>query len=357
MHLFAQSKLIYIFTKKNTMKKLILCFAVLFTFGKNVKAQVSITDSLSNADVANLLTGFGVNISNLTIECDLAAIGELNGVSMVPISQGILLSTGNVNNFLYGSSLGFTSFTQQYTDPDINLISSAFYTQDLCKLEFDCVPQGDTLLFNFAFGSEEYPTFVGTMFNDAFAIFMSGPGINGLQNVAQLPNGDFVSINNVNAGANSSYFIDNASPATTGLTYGGFTQNLQVFALSTPGLTYHFKVMITDVSDGILDSGVLLEAFSFRSPTSAVTGLNKGIDAQIKLYPNPSNGILTIRDFNFDGTSKAVSIVDLSGRLVQEFTLTQSLQQLDLTHIADGMYHINIKDNSAIINYPLVIKK
>lgn len=339
------------------MKKILLCVLFALSIGKISKAQVAITDSLSNADVANLLSGFGVNISNLTIECDLAAIGELNGVSMVPISQGILLSTGNVNNFLYGNTFGSTSFTQQFTDPDINLISTAFYTQDLCKLEFDCVPQGDTLLFNFAFGSEEYPNFVGSSFNDAFAIFMSGPGINGLQNVAQLPNGDFVSINNVNTGVNSSFFIENTLPATTGLTYGGFTQNLQVFALSTPGLTYHFKVMITDVSDGILDSGVLLEAFSFRSPASTVTGINKGNDTQFKLYPNPSNGILTIKDFNFDGTSKVVSIIDVSGRLVQEFTMTQALQQLDLTDIADGTYHINIKNNSAITNYHLVIKK
>jgi hypothetical protein len=339
------------------MKKILLCIAIAFTYSKNTNAQVNITDSLSNADVANLLTGFGVNISNLIVECDLAALGELNGTSMVPITQGLLLSTGNVNNFLYGGTLGFGSFTQQFTDPDLNLISSASYTQDLCKLEFDCVPQGDTLLFNFAFGSEEYPNFVGTNFNDAFAIFMSGPGINGLQNVAQLPNGDFVSINNVNAGANSSYFIDNPSPATTGLTYGGFTQNLQVFALSTPGSTYHFKIMITDVSDGILDSGVLLEAFSFRSPTSAVTSLNKSDAAQIKLFPNPSNGALTINDINFDGTSKVVSITDLAGRLIQEFTMTQSLQQFDLSSIADGMYHVNIKNNDAITNYPLMIKR
>jgi hypothetical protein len=339
------------------MKKLILFIAFAFTLAENAKAQVAITDSLSNADVVNLLTGFGVNISNLVIECDLAAIGELNGTSMVPITQGLLLSTGNVNNFLYGSPMGFTSFTQQFTDPDISLISSALYTQDLCKLEFDCMPQGDTLLFNFAFGSEEYPNFVGTNFNDAFAIFMSGPGINGLQNVAQLPNGDFVSINNVNTGVNSSYFIDNSQPSTTGLTYGGFTQNLQVFALSTPGSTYHFKVMITDVSDGILDSGVLLEAFSFRSPTSAVTGLNKGFDTQIKLFPNPSNGSLTIKDAQFNGIAKVVTITDLSGRIVQEFAMSQSIQQLDLSNIADGMYHVNIKDNSAVSNYPLVIKK
>jgi hypothetical protein len=219
------------------------------------------------------------------------------------------------------------------------------------------VPQGDTLLFNFAFGSEEYPTYVGTQYNDAFGIFLSGPGISGLQNVSQLPNGDFVSINNVNSGINSGYFIANPLPNATGLTYGGFTQNLQVFALTTPGLTYHFKIMITDVGDHSLDSGVLLEAFSFRSPTSAVTALSKTEETQIKLYPNPSHGTLTVKDGNFSGQTKVVSITDMAGRLVQEFALTQSIQQLDLSDIADGVYHINIKNNEAIVNYPLVIKR
>jgi hypothetical protein len=338
------------------MKKLILSIAISFSFINYAKSQVNITDSLSNTDIENLLTGFGVNITNLVVNCDAAAIGELNGTSMVPITQGLLLSTGNVNNFLYYNNIGTTMFTNQVYDTDVNLIATA-NTYDLCVLQFDCVPQGDTLLFNFAFGSSEYPNFVGSQYNDAFAIFMSGPGINGLQNVAQLPNGDFVSINNVNSSVNSSYFIDNPDPAATGLTYGGFTQNLQVFALTTPGLTYNFKIMITDVSDGMLDSGVLLEAFSFRSPTSAVTGLSKSQETQIKLFPNPSQGTLTIKDDNFSGQTKVVSILDMAGRLVQEFALTQSIQQLDLSNIADGVYHINIKNNMAITNYPLVIKR
>ncbi len=338
------------------MKKIILYIAIALVIANNAKAQVTITDSLSNSDIANLLTGFGVNISNLLVNCNVEAIGELSGTSMLPISHGLLLSTGYANNFPYNNTWGSGILPIQITDPNSGLLGGN-NNQDLCVIDFDCIPQGDTLLFNFVFGSEEYPIFVGSQYNDAFAIFISGPGINGMQNVAKLPNGDIVSINNVNAGVNSSYFISNPFPDSTGLTYGGFTQNLQVFALTTPNLTYHFKIMITDVSDGMLDSGVLLEAFSFRSPASAVTGLNKGIDTQIKLYPNPSNGTLTIRDFNFDGISKAVSIIDLSGRLVQEFTMTQSLQQLDLTNIADGMYHINIKDNSAITNYPLLIKK
>lgn len=338
------------------MKKFILCIVIAFSFAQISKAQLTITDSLSNADVANLLTGFGVNISNLVINCDPAAIGEVSGVSMVPITQGLLLSTGNVNHFNYGSLVDGLLYTT-FSDPDVNLLTGGNMSFDLCVLQFDCVPQGDTLLFNFAFGSEEYPNFVGSQFNDAFGIFMSGPGINGLQNVAALPNGDIVSINTVNAGTNSSYFISNPTPTITGLTYGGFTQNLQVFAETTPGLTYHFKIMITDITDQVLDSGVLLEAFSFRSNVDAVTDIDSEIANQFKLYPNPNNGVFTIKNAGFDGQTNKVVVTDIAGRLVKDFTITTSIETIDLSDLNSGLYHINIIGTKNVFNEPIFIKK
>ena len=98
----------------------------------------------------------------------------------------------------------------------------------------------------------------------------------------------------------------------------------------------------------------------FHQPTyQFVTKVSQSLKdvVDIKLFPNPSNGSLTIKDIQFDGIAKVVTITDLSGRLVQEFTMTQSVQQLDLSNIADGMYHINIKDSKSITNYPLVVKK
>ena len=37
----------------------------------------------------------------------------------------------------------------------------------------------DEINFEYVFGSEEYPNFVGTGFNDIFAFLVSGPGIPG----------------------------------------------------------------------------------------------------------------------------------------------------------------------------------
>lgn len=69
-------------------------------------------------------------------------------------------------------------------------------------MEFDFVPATDNISFNYVFGSEEYPEYVCSQFNDVFAFFISGPGIVGLQNIAivqgtaNMP----VAINSVNVG-------------------------------------------------------------------------------------------------------------------------------------------------------------
>ena len=230
------------------MKRILFCLLFALSLTSTSKAQLTITDSLATPDIANLLSGFGVNISNLIVNCDPIAMGEFAGVSEIPISQGLLLTSGWADN-LYGpnNNAQTTGVLQLPGDPDLDLMIQSI-TYDACVVEFDCIPQGDTLLFNFAFGSEEYPEFVGT-FNDAFAILLSGPGINGVQNVAQLPNGDIVSINNVNDVTNSSYYFDNSNPAGVYTAYDGFTQNLEVFAVTIPDSTYHFKIVIADNND------------------------------------------------------------------------------------------------------------
>ena len=38
---------------------------------------------------------------------------------------------------------------------------------------------GDSISFNYVFGSDEYLTYVNTQYNDIFAFFLSGPGITG----------------------------------------------------------------------------------------------------------------------------------------------------------------------------------
>lgn len=72
----------------------------------------------------------------------------------------------------------------------------------------DVFASTDEITFEYIFGSEEYPEWVGTTFNDIFAFLVSGPGIVGdpnianQENIATLPDGTFIQINSVNDALN-----------------------------------------------------------------------------------------------------------------------------------------------------------
>ena len=145
-------------------------------------------------------------------------------------------------------------------------------------LEFDFVPYADTVAFNYVFGSEEYPEYAppeSSTYNDVFGFFISGPGIIGYENIAQLPNGNgVVSINNVNAITNMQYYISNGNGTNAPfnnsdqyIQYDGFTKVLKAVSEVQCGETYHLVLAIADVGDGSWDSGIFLEANSLSSPT------------------------------------------------------------------------------------------
>jgi hypothetical protein len=303
--------------------------------GLGAQAQLTITDSLSTAQIATLLEGLNVAVSNVTTTCDARAAGEFSGFSEIPFTQGIILSTGAVDdaagiNMYTGTSTAFSLVG----DPDLDSLA-ALPTTDACVIEFDCVPFGDTLLFNFAFASEEYPEFVGT-FNDVFAILLSGPGINGEINAATLPGGVTVSINNVNAGSNNPYYYDNENPQGQYVGYDGFTIGLTAFAVVQPGSTYHFKVAIADAMDQIFDSAVLLEAFSFRSVdmSTRVPGVNA---SSVRI--GTGEGFIQVNVPASSGRTDG-RILDATGAMVRTFALTGDRSVVSISDLASGAYAV-----------------
>lgn len=229
--------------------------------------------------VQNVLLGSGVTVSNISYTGIGTSIGYFDGSSTnLGIGQGVVLTTGTIVNNGDGphgpnnkSGAGIDIGTPGYP-----LLSAQIggTTYNATVLEFDFIPYSDTVRFKYVFGSEEYPEYVGTQFNDVFGFFISGPGIAGLQNIAKLPNGSVVAINNVNSGSNSSYFVSNGdgntSPQNSSsyyIQYDGFTKVLTAESKVQCGQTYHLIIAIADTGDGILDSGIFLEANSLSSNT------------------------------------------------------------------------------------------
>jgi len=246
------------------------------TFFKSVNPTVAamtggplVVDTLANIqNVITTLFGPAVIVTNLTYNGAPLALGTFIDTSgSVGIDSGIIMTTGTIYNAV-GPNTQMSATTDNSMPGDRNLgalIGNTWPTYDAAIIEFDFVPQTDTIIAcKMIFGSEEYPEYVGSNFNDVFGFFVSGPGFSGLENLAVADtSGIILSINSINATTNSQYYIDNASGTT--LQYDGYTSVIQFMRPVVNGGNYHFKIAISDVADQAFDSGIFLKSKSFLS--------------------------------------------------------------------------------------------
>ena len=205
---------------------------------------------------------------------------------------------------------------------------------DGAVIEFDFIPLTDTVIAcKFVFGSEEYPEFVNSNFNDVFGFFISGPNplLGGTftdYNLARIPGTTTpITINNVNANSNSSFFIDNTGG--TILQYDGYTIPIMLQQAVTPGQLYHFRIGVADVSDGAYDSGVFMKIKSFYGYASMpVANFSFSVNGNMITFDNTTNWAKYFV-WNFgDGT-----------------TDTAYTNNTSITHVysVDGTYDVSIE--------------
>lgn len=254
-----------------------LQFCALIGFG-----QLTTTSQSAASLVQNVLLGSGVTVSNISFNGSPIAIGSFTaGGTNLGLNSGIIMTTGTISTAGPDGPQGPNNQENSGLDNNVggygllsNLING-IPTFNAAILEFDFIPYSDTVRFRYVFASEEYLEFVGSEYNDVFAFFISGPGIAGTQNIARLPNGQAVAINNVHSAtsnsfgtfgpANAAYYVNNANGAT--IQYDGFTKVLTAESKVECGETYHLIIALADAGDGIYDSGIFLEANSLSSNT------------------------------------------------------------------------------------------
>jgi len=280
-------------------------------------AQLQVNPVADADSLANALLGTasgGILISNATLNCPgVNQSGTFTFSGTAPnlgMASGILLTCGTVQNAVGPNNVtGATGAPGLPGDPDLDsLVVPMSY--DACVLEFDMFIPGDTVKFNYVFASEEYNEYVGGGVNDVFGFFISGPGITGpytgnSMNIALLPGSATatVNINDVNCNFNSQYYICNDHVTTVAgcncpttaqpdLQYDGLTTVLTAIAAVIPCNTYHLKIAVSDVGDGILDSGVFLEAGSLQS---------NAVDIELtSLYTDPGGNPAAVEDCDFN---------------------------------------------------------
>ena len=376
-----------------------------------------VTDNSITAEEAlvDYLLGEGVEVSNITFSGDLDQIGSFDAQNTnIAITDGVMLATGNIDvaigpNDAGGAGLG--GGNSGAGDPDLTALST-FNTNDAAILEFDFVPTGDSLIFNYIFGSEEYNEYVCGTVNDAFGFFLSGPGITGpyslnATNLAVIPNPILedetipVTINTVNNGTagfsgnatncnqvsaqwnlNTAYYIDNDNNNDpTSVQLDGFTVVLTAAAQVQCGQTYHIKIAIADAGDTAWDSAVFLEGGSFASnganieasasiggapvflgDTVVVEGCNEAAFTVIRPVANVTDTLeLTI----YGSAESGVDFAPIDTAIIMEAGVSEQLVYLDVVddNLLEGpetvtleYLYVNLCGDSTLASATLVIQ-
>jgi len=274
-------------------------------------AQLVISPNNSATSLAQNIIGGGVTVSNTSLICgnDVQGPGSAtftySGTNL-GIFNGILLSTapawyvanpgGNFSNYDYGLI---------YNDPSLLSIESAA-NHDVCILQFDFVPICNSISITYVFGSEEHPDYQCSVFNDAFGIFLTGPGYANA-NIATIPGNIPVSINNINDGSiwgfcwptayNPAYFVNNYSAPNSQIVYNGYTIPITSTRTVTPCSTYTMKIAIGDATDGLYDSGVFVKSSSVGCSTPPVVTATATTN-----NCNQNNGTAGVTVTNYTGT-------------------------------------------------------
>lgn len=314
-------------------------------------AQIVLQNTLTPEQlVQQVLLGSGVSVSNITFNgapgtTITEQMGEFDATNaQLTMPLGVIMATGDIDNAMgpnniSSSSLGGGNFGQ--TDPDLEILASPQVVNDAAVLEFDFIPNGDTLKFDFIFASDEYPEYVCGV-NDVFGFFLSGPGFNGpftnnAENIALVPGTSIPisinTVNNGNVGANGMlancvassaqwnqqalYYVDNGNGTNAPynsnaqyLQYDGMTTVLTAFALVTCGVQYHIKIAIGDASDTAFDSAVFLKAGSFTSTAAVTASLGTAVGlVDSTLYEGCATAILEFERYAGFATTDTVQLV------------------------------------------------
>ncbi len=359
------------------MKKIFLLSVFIIVFAV-VSAQVQVKPADDNnftpVDlIKNVFLGEGVQIVDIKYDGESKSVGYFsNGKTAINLDRGILMTTGeSAVAALPNNSPGTQtkSSGNNYFDQDLASAINSNQLFDICRYEIRFIPFSDSIRFNYVFASEEYPEFVCSEYNDAFAFFISGANPDGgnyvSKNIALVPNtNEPVSINNihpykdVNCNAKNEQYYNTNPFSSPNMTYDGYLDVFVASAKVVPCTEYVIKLVIADVVDDVYDSAVFLEAKSFSSNALKVAINTPSFDgtisegcspAELKFnydYPVNSDYNLEMRLLNDSSLgSLATELIDFSQLPVE----TKILKGKNTFSFFIDAYPDNIDENEEII--------
>ncbi|HQM78925.1 MAG TPA: choice-of-anchor L domain-containing protein, partial [Bacteroidales bacterium] len=130
-----------------SLKRLIFLNIIFFPFTLNAQLNVDISYTAFDL-VQNILIGQGVTVTNVQFTGDNAQKAYFYGTTNIGFTDGILLTTGGATVAI-GPNNDASAEVYVGTDGDVDLENIINHvTNDASVLEFDFIPQADTISFN-----------------------------------------------------------------------------------------------------------------------------------------------------------------------------------------------------------------
>ncbi|MEM9853485.1 MAG: Hint domain-containing protein [Pseudomonadota bacterium] len=280
--------------------------------------EINYNYNASARQMAETIFGEGVSVTGATYTGDRlssAVYSDPNGyaTNVLPSPSGVILSTGfagyftnnNANQSNLSNSQGWNS-SGPNNQADFNAVAGRS-TFDASYLDVSFTSESDLLTMQFVFGSDEYPEFTNSIYNDIVAVWINGSYV-------PMAVGDgTTSVITINEQNTANLYNDNTSDQfNTEMDGFTVTMSLKIPVIPTTDLdspqVNTIRIGIADASDSAYDSNLLIAADS-------VQGVLKAIDDDITM----AQGTTKVFDVlaNDDGGALGVEVTHINGTKVE----------------------------------------
>lgn len=136
--------------------------------------------------------------------------------------------------------------------------------------------------------------------------------------------------------------------ASGAATYSWNTTSTSTVITVSPSVNTSYTV--TGTTNGCSNTAIITQSVSTCTGVDA----NLAFSNLIKVYPNPSNGVI-IADFNFEG-EKEVVVTNSVGQIITTIKTKNTSEVIDLNKYAKGIYFVKVMSNTNSANYRIVIQ-
>ncbi|MEZ4299559.1 MAG: choice-of-anchor L domain-containing protein, partial [Polyangiaceae bacterium] len=219
--------------------------------------------------LATALVSQGVNIVSVTLApgqdfTDDLGLSPPTGTyddGPLGLPDGIILTSGTARNAEPPNDNSGTTGSSSFGGTALCQSIAGVTTNDANTLviQFTLDAGTDGIAFDWMFGSEEYPEYVGS-YNDSVGVFIrsdTGAGFGPMTNIALDSGGNPITINGPFFSGPTVIIPDAANPITE---YDGTTPHITTnYPLASgPGVLHEITIVVCDALDTSLDSGVLI---------------------------------------------------------------------------------------------------